>query len=165
MNSRYWDEMTVPKKIEWVFQYYGIKILAVLGAVLTVGYLIVSVVFAPKVSDVCILMLTDQVPQETANDYQAALADELGKTVSIEAFGESDLYGKQAFATKVGTDIIDLVIVPKEEAQLLDQSHYLLSYAPLEGTSYYMGVTRRAREGDALQQAMTYLEDVLTKSN
>ncbi len=163
MNIIKFRQMSLKKKIQWLIHYYGVILLACLAGIFVVGYFVKTVFFAPPAADVHVLMLSDQVSEEMTVEYEQEISQMTGKSVEIENYSESDTYGTQAFAAKVGTDVLDLVIAPEKESTMLAENGFLLSYAQISDTHEYMGVARGAREGEALQTAMEYLENKLSE--
>ncbi|MDO4623401.1 MAG: hypothetical protein Q4B22_10660 [Eubacteriales bacterium] len=164
MNLEKFRRMPFRNKIQWIFNYYGLKILAALVGIFVAVYFVKSVFFAPPAPDVTVIMLTDHVTEEAAVRYQQELSEKTGKSIEIVHYDARDSYGMQAFSVKVGTDLVDLVIAPEEESSMLAENGFFLSYAQIPGTDDYMGISRRAQAGEALQTVMEYLEVQLTNA-
>lgn len=160
MDRAQFKNMTVKQKLKWFFGYYGMTIAAVLG-VCVVAVMLVKAVFWPqKVEDVCVLLYSDTVTQEDCALYKREIESRnTGKSASVQVCNISDPYGSQAFAAKVGCDLIDLVIAPEKEMKLMVDNGFLLNYAPVEGSTMYMGIPKTAREGNLLEDVIDYLNE------
>ena len=154
-------EMTFRQKLSWFFGYYSLPIIVVLGVLIVMGILIKSIFLPGETGDVCVLIYSDKVTQEDCLAYESEIEAKTCKSVSIQVISVYDQYGSQAFAAKIGCDVIDLVIAPKNEMKLMSDNGFLLSYAPVDDTNMYMGVPKSAREGDLLKIVIDYFDEKL----
>lgn len=155
------SDMTSKQKLRWFFDYYALPSIVVIGVLVVLALLIKSVIWPEQVEDIRVLIYSDQVSQDQCTIYEQEIERNTGKTASVLVYQISDPYGAQAFAAKIGTDLIDLVIAPEAEMKLMLENGFLLNYAPVEGSSMYMGIPRTAREGDLLEEVIDYLNEKL----
>lgn len=159
MDKTRFEGMTVKQKLEWFFGYYGVPVAAVIG-ICVIAFLLVKAVFWPEErEDICVLIYSDAVTQEEGFQYQSEIEENTGKSASVQVYNISDPYGSQAFAAKLGSDLIDLVIAPEKEMELMTETGFLINYAPIEGSEMYMGIPRTAREGSLLEEVIDYLNE------
>ena len=161
MTKEEFKEMTFRQKLRWLFDYYSLPLIAVLGVLIVMWILIKSIFLPEETEDVCVLIYSDKVTQEECLTYESEIEEKTGKSVSIQVISVSDPYGSQAFAAKIGCDVIDLVIAPENEMKLMSENGFLLSYAPVESKDMYMGVPKSAREDDLLKIVIDYLDEKL----
>lgn len=161
MTKEEFKEMTFRQKLRWIFDYYSLPFIAVLGVLVIMGFLIKSVFLPGEKGDVCVLIYSDRVTQEECLTYENEIEEKTGKSVSIQVISVSDPYGSQAFAAKIGCDVTDLVIAPENEMKLMLENGFLLSYAPVDNANMYMGVPKSAREGDLLKNVIDYFDEKL----
>lgn len=154
-------EMTFRQKLRWIFGYYSLPVIAVLGVLIVIGFLIKSILLPGEIGDVCVLIYSDNVTQEEGLTYEKEIETKTGKSVSVQVINVSDPYGSQAFAAKIGCDVVDLVIAPENETKMMSDNGFLLSYAPVDNTNMYMGVPKSAREGDLLKTVIEYFTEKL----
>lgn len=167
MDRKKFKELSLKQKIEWLLQYYGVVAVVAVIALIVAVIFIKSVMFPEPMSDVCVLILSDTLTQEEAYDVENVIEDKTGKTAQIAVFGESDVYGRQAFSAKLTADELDLVVAPKEETDGMLENGYLISSEELEGISLYIGHTYRSREGEiidiAYDEVKSYIEGKIEK--
>ncbi|MFQ9450362.1 MAG: hypothetical protein ACLR1E_05770 [Coprococcus sp.] len=156
MDKKQFKEMTIKQKLRWFFGYYGVTVIVAAIAIF-VAVVFIKTVFGPSdLEDLCVLVYSDTVSQEQCISYEEEIEDSTGKTASVTAYNITDPYGSQAFATKIGCDVVDLVIAPKKEMELMAQTGYLLSYGIIENSTLYMGIPKTARRGNLLEEAIDY---------
>lgn len=159
--QKQFSEMTSKQKLRWFFDYYAIPSIVTIGVLVIIALFVKAVFWPEKAKDVCVLIYSDQVTQDQCVIYEQDIEQSTGKTASVQVYQISDPYGSQAFAAKLGTDVIDLVIAPEAEMKLMSDNGFLINYAPVEGSTMYMGIPRTAREGDLLETVIDYLNEKL----
>lgn len=157
MDKKQFKEMPLRKKLRWLFDYYSITVIVIAVILAAAVFLLKSLIWSEKPEDVCVLIYSDAVTQEQCLVYENDIENNTGKSASVQVYNISDPYGSQAFSAKIGCDLIDLVIAPKKEMELMSDNGFLLDFAPVEGSTMYMGIPRTAREGSLLQEVIDYL--------
>lgn len=161
MNKEKFKELSFKQKIEWLLQYYGLTAVFTVIALTVAVIFIKSVLFPEPLPEVSILILSDAMTQEEANGLQADIEASTGHTALVSAFIVSDLYGKQAFSMKVTSDVVDIVVSPKEETDGMSDNGYLPSYEKIEGKELYIGCPIRAREGQLKDEAYDMVKEYI----
>lgn len=161
MDMNQFREMSTKKKLRWLFDYYGLTFIVIIVCVFVACMLIKSVFRPEQIEDIIVLIYSDQVVQEQCADFEKEIERATGKSASVQVYNVSDPYGAQAFAAKVGCDVIDLVIASKKEMEVMSESGYLLSYGMIDNSAMYMGIPRSSRRGEALEETINYFNGVL----
>jgi len=165
MNWKKFKELTLKQKIVWLLQYYGIAAVVAVIAVVVLVIFIKSVFFSEPLSDVCVLILSDDISQDEAYSLQDMIEAQTGKTVQISAFSESDAYGKQAFSMKLTADELDIVVAPLEETKGMKESGYITCSRPIVEGKSYICKTIRTRDGDYIDTAMDIVNEYLLEKS
>jgi len=163
MNKEKFKDLNFKEKIEWLLHYYGVAFIAGLVVLFVAIVFIRSVFFPEPLSDVCVLVLSDELLTEDATSIQTTIENKTGKTASVSVFYTDDIYGRQSFSTKLTADELDIIVAPKEEAMGMVENEYLTEYEEIEGTNLYIGTSYRAREGQLINDTYKIIEDIIEK--
>ena len=102
----------------------------------------------------CVVILSDDYTRDDAPNMEKEISTLIDGSVSIQIYNESELYGDSAFAVKVMSDQIDLIMAPKEKMDSMIQSSYILDYERLNSSGLYMASPVMARAGDKLDKTV-----------
>ena len=159
MNLEKFKQLTLKKKIEWIIQYYGIWIaVSIIAIAVTISF-VHSVFFPKPICDMCVVILSDDYTRDDAPNMEKEISTLIDGSVSIQIYNESELYGDSAFAVKVMSDQIDLIMAPKEKMDSMIQSSYILDYERLNSSGLYMASPVMARTGDKLDKTVEYFKE------
>lgn len=151
--------MPLSKKIEWILQYYGIWIVVAVAAIVVLCSFLHSVFYPDPVSDICIMLLSDDYVRDDIPVLEQDIQELTGKTVTVEVYNLSELYGNGAFTIKLISDQIDLVIAPKEQTDSMVESEYLESFERIGDKDSYLGIPARARKCSELDKTIDYFKE------
>lgn len=129
------------QKIQWVLQYYSVTMLV---AVVAVGVAVVffKSVFGPGEQYVLrVMALDDRLSVEQCQTFARQLGEKLGGECDVTSYLESDISQMQAFAVRLTTDPLDLVIAPEEQMEQLIENGYVVAGLQLQDDSRYMQAT------------------------
>lgn len=159
MDWNKFKALTWKQKLQWFIQYYGIVTVVVLISIYVIFVFVKSILAPAPISDICILVYSDEVQTDEVIKIQEALCEKTGHTIEITNFMVSDVYGIQAFATKLTADQLDLIVAPLEQTEDMMNSNYLIGYEKIGSTELYLGLPKKARTGELLEQVRDYLSD------
>lgn len=151
MNRQKFNSLSFKKKIEWLLQYYGVTALAVLAAILIIGYLIFSI-FGPHPEPVLrVLILDDGVSFEDVEQLRGELEILLGDPVELSAYMPSDPNQMQAFSVRLVGDKLDLVIAPQPQMDEMEKNGLILEKSRIPADGSYRQLTRPEAMEDAFE--------------
>lgn len=163
MNKDKFKELSLKQKIEWLVHYYGVAFIVGLVALIVAIVFIRSVFFPEPLSDICVLILSDDVTSDDAFALQSIIEEKTGKTSQVSAYNTTDMYGRQSFSAKLTADELDIIVAPEEETMGMLDNKYLIRYEKVENKNLYIGTSFRAREGQLLEDTYIivkeYIED------
>lgn len=159
MNLEKFKQLSLKEKIQWLVQYYGIAACVIAVAIVVIVIFMKSVFFPEPISDICVLVLEDGVTVEDTERVQEVLEQLTGKSVDVVSYTVTDLYGKDAFAVKLTSDQLDIVIAPYDETMQMMQTGYLKEEQKLEQSELHLGIPQNARTGEAYEYAIEYLKN------
>ena len=141
MNWKKFRELSLRGKLQWIVQYYGVTIVIAALAV----YMLVIVaqsVFGPAEDYALRVMILDD---RQSADICRVIGDDLREALSgecdVTSYLERDEDQRQAFAVRLMTDHLDIVIAPVEQTEQLLQNGFLQSAMELGADSYYYKLT------------------------
>lgn len=158
MNFEQFKKLPFLKKIEWIAQYYGVWIIVSIVAIFVAISLVRSVFFPKPISDVCILILSDDHTRDEIPKLEDEIAAATGGSASVEIYNVSEAYGDSAYTIKLLSDQLDLVIAPKEQTDSMMESGYLVSAEKMKNEDLYLGIPERARNGEILDKTIDYFK-------
>ena len=163
MNKDKFKELSLKQKIEWLIHYYGVAFIVGLVALIVAIVFIRSVFFPEPLSDICVLILSDDVTSDDAFALQSIIEEKTGKTSQVSAYNTTDMYGRQSFSAKLTADELDIIVAPEEETMGMLDNKYLIRYEKVGNKNLYIGTSFRAREGQLLEDTYIivkeYIED------
>lgn len=163
MNKDKFKELSLKQKIEWLIHYYGVAFIVGLVALIVAIVFVRSVFFPEPLSDICVLILSDDVTSDDAFALQSIIEEKTGKTSQVSAYNTTDMYGRQSFSAKLTADELDIIVAPEEETMGMLDNKYLIRYEKVENKNLYIGTSFRAREGQLLEDTYIivkeYIED------
>ena len=137
MNWKTFKEMRLRAKLGWIVQYYGVTIVIAALAIF-VGVVFVRSVFGPADEyAIRIMILDDRASADVCRVFEAELSEMIGGACDVTSYRESDDEQRQAFAVRLMTDHLDIVIAPEEQTQQLLQNSFLSGAMELEAGSFY----------------------------
>lgn len=152
-------QLSLKKKIQWLLQYYGLTALIAVLAIAVISIFLKSVFCPEPISDICVLILDESISYEDTENIAGELEQITGKSVDVVSYGKTDIYGKEAFAIKLTSDQLDIVLAPYEETMQMLEAGYLTDQQALNNTKLYLGIPRNARTGEALDQTIDYFKN------
>lgn len=159
MNFEKFMSMPLIDKVKWIIHYYGIWIIVSIIAIGVAISFIHSVLFPEPISDVCVIVLSDEYDRDEIPVYEEEIAAQINGSVSLQIYNVSDAYGNSAFSIKLLSDQIDLVLAPREETKQMIESGYLESSDQIGDKDFYIGIPVRARKGEMLDRTITYFKE------
>ena len=163
MNKDKFKELSLKQKIEWLIHYYGVAFIVGLVALIVAIVFVRSVFFPEPLSDICVLILSDDVTSDDAFALQSIIEEKTGKTSQVSAYNTTDMYGRQSFSAKLTADELDIIVAPEEETMGMLDNKYLIRYEKVGNKNLYIGTSFRAREGQLLEDTYIivkeYIED------
>jgi len=160
MDRKKFRELTFKQKIEWLVHYYGVTAIVAVIALVVVISLVKTFLFPDPLSDMVIVVLSENMGQLEADELQTQIEEKTGKTVLVSAYIVGDVYGQQAFSARVTADTIDVIIAPENERNLMEESGYLTLVEPLSGyDSLYIGTTMKSRQGELLDETYKIVKE------
>lgn len=142
---------------------YGLTVCLVAVAVVVIGIFIKSVLIPEPISDICVLILYEDMNPDDTQMIQDELEVITGKSVDVVSYGATAEFGRDAFAVKLTTDQLDIVLAPYEETMQMIQSGYLTGEQVLEYSELHLGIPQKARKGEALNLAIDYFKTCFGK--
>lgn len=161
MDKDKFKNLTFKQKIEWLFQYYGIATIAIIVALIVAITFIKSVFFPEPICDVCILILSDDITTDDGNDIKRLIEEDINKSVELSVYGVSEVYGRQSFAIRLTSDVLDIVVAPNEEMIKMNENAYLSSSTQIGSLDSYIGVPVSARISDDQKRAYDMLMEFI----
>lgn len=158
MNFEKFRQMPFSKKIQWILQYYGIWIIVGIVAAYVGITLLNSVINPDPISDICIIILSDDITRDDINMFQSDISELTGKSVTVEVYSPNEEYGLGAFSIKLTSDQLDLVLAPKEQTDQMVSNGYLTEIEEINAYDLYMGITQKARRSDSLDKTIQYFK-------
>ena len=141
MDREKFKALTFPKKIQWVLQYYGVTMLVAAAAVF-VGVIFFKSVFGPAEQYALrVMALDDRLSAEQCRTFARELGELVGGECDVTSYLESDPAQMQAFAVRLTTDPLDLVIAPEDTMEQLVENGYVAAGLRLQDDSRYMQAT------------------------
>lgn len=126
------------KKIQWVLQYYGVTMLVTVIAA-AVAVVFFKAVFGPGEQYVLrVMALDDRLSVDQCRTFAQELEEKLGGECDVTSYLASDFSQMQAFAVRLTTDPLDLVIAPEEQMEQLIENGYVAAGLQLQEDSRYM---------------------------
>ena len=141
MNWKKFKELSPRGKLQWIAQYYGVTIVL---AALAVFVLVVTVrtIFGPAENYALrVMILDDRQSADLCRVMEAELGAALSGECEVTSYLERDDDQRQAFAVRLMTDHLDIVIAPVEQTEQLLQNSFLQSAMELAADSYYYELT------------------------
>lgn len=157
MNLETFKQLSFKKKLQWILQYYGIWIIVSIIAAYVLFVFVKSVFFPEPISDICIIVYSDDYDRNDIPKMESEIANLTGNTTSVEIYNISDVYGSQSFSIKLVSDQIDLVIAPNAQINDMLANGYLESITPMNNNDLSIGVPVNARKANNLDKAISYL--------
>lgn len=147
MDRKTFREMPFLKKVEWILMYYGKTIVVVLTALFVMGLFIKSVLRPNDGFEFHVMILDDYCSKEAAGAFAKDLDTLTGVSCDVSTFFKSDPNQMQAFAVRLFSEDIDIVIAPEEQMTQLVKNGYLAAAELLpEGSMYYAGTGYSAED-------------------
>ena len=152
MNWKKFKEMSLGRKLQWILQYYGVTI-AVAAVAIFVGVVLIQSVFGPADDyAIRVMILDDRQSADICRAFSEDLREVLSGECDVTSYHESDAEQMQAFAVRLLTDHLDIVIAPAEQTEQLLQSRFLSGAMEMESDAFYYEYTGGGPDsgGDAL---------------
>ena len=159
MNLEKFKQLSLKGKIQWLVQYYGVLACVVIVAIVVIVIFFKSVFFSEPISDICVLILDDGVTVEDTDLVREDLEQLTGKSVEVVSYTAINPYGRDAFAVKLSSDQLDIVIAPSEETVQMMQTGYLKEEQKIEQSELHLGIPQSARTGEAYELAIEYFKN------
>lgn len=150
MNWAKFKEMKLREQLQWILQYYGVTIAVVIAAVFVGTVFIASVFGAEEDYAIRVMILDDRQFADNCREFSEELGAALSGECDITSYLESDDDQRQAFAVRLMSDHLDIVIAPEEQTEQLLQNGFLLQAMRLEADSFYNQRTAPDREDGAI---------------
>lgn len=159
MNFEKFKSLPFLKKVEWILHYYGVWIVVFIIAIVVAVNLVRAVFFPKPISDVCVMILSDDYVRDDIPKLEEEISAVTGGTVQVEVYNVSEAYGDSAYTVKLLADQLDLVLAPKEQTDSMIESGYLESAEKLANEELYLAVPGRARKGEMLDKTIDYFRE------
>ncbi len=142
MNRAAFRELSLRQKLQWIAQYYGAAIvLAVVAVAMGIGFF--TAVFGPgEKCTVKVMILDDRQTADNCRLFSEELGAMLGGECEVTSYAPSAMYEMQAFAVRLTSDALDVVIAPEAQMRELIENGYLRGMEKLEANSRYQAITR-----------------------
>ena len=129
------------QKIQWLVQYYGVTAL-VAAVTVAVAVVFFRSVFGPgEQYALRVLVLDDRLSVDQCRTFARELGEKLGGECDMTSYLESDAAQMQAFAVRLTTDPLDLVIAPEDQMEQLIDNGFVAAGLELQDDSRYMQAT------------------------
>lgn len=161
MNKEKFRELSLKQKIEWLLHYYGVAFVVGIIALFVAVVFVRSVFFPEPLSDVCVLILSDDTTSDDAFALQSIIEEKTGMTSQVSAYNTTDMYGRQSFSAKLTADELDIIVAPEEETLGMADNKYLTHYEKVGNKNLYIGTSYRAREGQLLDDTFTIVKNYI----
>lgn len=142
MKREVWREMSLRARAQWVLQYYGAAIVVSILALIAAVSFFTSAFGPGEHYAVKVMILDDRQTADNCRLFSDALGAALGGECEITCYAPSATYEMQAFAVRLTSDKLDVIIAPREQARELLSNGYLREIEPLPADSRYQAVTR-----------------------
>ena len=129
------------QKVQWVLQYYGVTALVVVIAVAVAAVFLKSVFGPGEQYALRVMALDDRLTTEQCQTFARELGELVGGECDVTSYLESDTVQMQAFAVRLTTDPLDLVIAPEDQMEQLVENGYVAAALRLQDDSRYMQTT------------------------
>lgn len=120
--------MSFRKKLEWLIQYYGVAAVVVAIGLFMAVDVIVTMLSAPD-HKLEVIFFDNRVSSEISMKIAEEMAEAAGlesvDLIAVSAYAPAVDMQRQAFTVRVSATGTDLLVVPKEEAMLLEKNDAL----------------------------------------
>ena len=141
MSWKKFRELSLGGKLQWIAQYYGVTIVIAALAVYMLVIVVQSVFGPAEDYALRIMILDDRQSADICRVIGEDLREALSGECEVTSYLERDDDQRQAFAVRLMTDHLDIVIAPVEQTQQLLQNGFLQSAMELGADSYYYKLT------------------------
>lgn len=147
MTREEFRQLSFRRKAQWVLQYYGVAIVVGIVALVVAASFLGSVLGPGENYALKIMILDERQSADNCQAFAGELSEQVGGECEITSYAPGATYEMQAFAVRLTSDELDVIIAPGEQARELLANGYLLEMEPLEPNSRYQIVTRGGEPG------------------
>ena len=141
MSWKKFRELSLGGKLQWIAQYYGVTIVIAALAVYMLVIVVQSVFGPAEDYALRIMILDDRQSADICRMMSAELSEALSGECEVTSYLKRDDDQRQAFAVRLMTDHLDIVIAPVEQTQQLLQNSFLQSAMELGADAFYYELT------------------------
>ena len=149
MKRETWRALSLRQRVQWILQYYGVAIAVAAVALVAAASFLTSALGPGESYAAKVMILDDRQSADNCQVFARELSERLGGACEVTCYAPSAMYEMQAFAVRLTSDELDVIIAPGVQMRELRQNGYLRETEELSPNSRYQTVTRGgAADGD-----------------
>lgn len=137
MNKELWEKMSFSQKIQWLVQYYGLTVAAIVVTIIVIISLLVAFLNAGDKGDMRMIILDNGMSSELCGVFGEEIGELISGEAEVSSYIKNDPTHMQVFSVRLQADDLDIVIAPKDDIQEMAKVGYLLPYDADGITAFY----------------------------